>query len=111
MTSPTYTSRIRDLNDVLRVHGIGGRIFVTRGIHDLADDLRTRVIDQVRAFDAFTPENDPYGEHDFGSIEIDGTRVFFKVDYYDTTGKLHSSDPSDPTKTARVLTILLAEEY
>lgn len=106
----TDITRVRDLNDALRAHGIGGRLFATRGIHDLPDDLRTRVIDQVRVFDCFTPENDPYGEHDFGALEIDGMRVFFKIDYYGANG-LHSPDPSDPTVTARVLTIMLADEY
>jgi len=110
MTSPTDT-RIRDLNDALRVHGIGGRIFLTRGVADLPEGLRAELIAQVRAFDDFTPENDPYGEHDFGSLEIDGTRIFFKIDYYATTGEHLSPDPGDATVTARVLTILLAEEY
>ena len=103
-------TRVRDLNDALRAHGIGGRIFVTHGVADLPNDLRARAIAGVQAFNCFTPENDPYGEHDFGALEIDGTRVFFKIDYYGAGG-LHSPDPSDPTITARVLTIMLAEEY
>ena len=59
----------------------------------------------------FTTENDPYGEHDFGSVTIDGTNLFWKIDYYDLSLQYGSSDPSDPAQTARVLTITLAEEY
>jgi Protein of unknown function (DUF3768) len=64
----------------------------------------------------FTEDNDPHGEHDFGSLDYEGKRIFWKVDYYDRasfgTGRdMGSEDPSDPAKTLRVLTIMLASEY
>jgi hypothetical protein len=65
----------------------------------------------VRAFDAFTPDNDPHGERDFGSFELEGRTVFWKFDYYDLALEHGSEDPSDPLKTCRVLTIMLAEDY
>ena len=55
--------------------------------------------------------NDPYGEHDFGLIEVAGHRVMFKIDYYDLSLCGHSADPADPLMTRRVLTIMLAGEY
>ena len=58
--------------------------------------------------DAFTPDNDPYGEHNFGSFEHNGIRVFWKIDYYDRNVEYGSEDPSDPAQTTRVLTIMLA---
>jgi hypothetical protein len=49
-----------------------------------------------------------YGEHDFGALEIEGERLFFKIDYYDQSLSAHSPDPADETLTKRVLTIMLA---
>jgi len=65
----------------------------------------------VRAFDAFTGDNDPNGERDFGSFAICGERLFWKIDYYDQDLRYGSPDPADAAVTRRVLTIMLASEY
>ena len=65
----------------------------------------------VVSYDDFTEDNDPYGEHDFGAFELEGQKLFWKIDYYDLELRFGSDDPGDPDKTRRVLTILLAEEY
>jgi hypothetical protein len=65
-------------------------------------------------YDDFCHANDPHEEHDFGSFEADGAVIFFKIDYFDkafTAHTAHSPDPSDPSITERVITIMLAEEY
>ena len=84
-------------------------MIITQGVQGLKDVLD--LLDQVRRYDAFTPDNDPYGEHDFGSITLEDTTFFWKIDYYDLDLHMHSPDPSNETVTARVLTIMLAEEY
>jgi hypothetical protein len=68
-------------------------------------------LDRVRRFDEFTNGNDPHGEHDFGSIKLEGVTYFFKLDYYAPDMDGGSEDPADPEKTMRVLTIMGADEY
>ncbi|WP_439118265.1 DUF3768 domain-containing protein [Nereida ignava] len=103
------TAKIAALNDHARRSFTGCRVIITQGVQAL-DDVPS-VLDQVRRFDAFTPDNDPYEEHDFGSIHHSGQTVFWKFDYWDVDLTMHSPDLSDPAVTARVLTIMLADEY
>ena len=84
---------------------------LTSGIQSLGQARVAEILAKIRAFDDFNPNNDPYGEHDFGKIEHDGDRVFWKMDYYDRAMEFGSIDPSDPTVTMRVMTVMLAEEY
>lgn len=102
-------AHIAELNDAARTSFIGCRVVITRGIAAM-DDL-DGLYAKVRAFNDFTERNDPYSEHDFGSIEHEGQTVFWKFDYYDVDLLMHSPDPADPAVTCRVLTIMLAEEY
>ena len=90
------TAKIRQLNDALRKTGTEGRIVITRGIVTMPPKKVRKILFAVKTYDAFTEDNDPYKEHDFGSDEIDGTRIFWKIDYYDRTLSVHSPDPSDP---------------
>jgi hypothetical protein len=105
------TSRIRALNDDLRRTLNGGRIMMTRGVAALGPVIIGQLIQQLRAYDRFDEGNDPYGEHDFGAFELHGNKFFWKIDYYDPSLAFGSEDPADPTKTTRVLTLMLAEEY
>lgn len=105
------TARVRDLNDQLRKHRIGGRVVMTRGIAALGSEMVMRIAQAVRNFDAFTPDNDPYGEHDFGTVQVEGHVVMFKIDYFDLDLQCASADPADPKVTCRVMTLMLAEEY
>lgn len=105
------TLRIRKLNDAFRTNCLFDDGFKTRGIHALPTQTQRRIFEAVQDFDAFTPNNDPHGEHDFGAITVDGNKVFWKIDYYSQDLQSGSEDPSDPTVTRRILTIMLAEEY
>jgi hypothetical protein len=102
-------AKIAALNDQARQSFTSCRVIITQGIQAMSDV--PSILDQVRRYDAFTPDNDPYGEHDFGSFSYAGETVFWKIDYFDVDMTMHSPDPSDATVTTRVLTIMLADEY
>lgn len=121
----TRAERIARLNDVARrAMGIASVVLTTEGIRALSDADQSRLRELVETFDAFTPDNDPYGERDFGAIYqgVDGVwsvsrpvdvavTVFWKIDAYDRALRFGSEDPADPAVTLRVLTIMLAGEY
>jgi hypothetical protein len=117
--------RIARLNDLARrAMGIACVVVATEGIRALSEVDQSRLRELVKTFDAFTPDNDPYGERDFGAIYqgLDGVwsalrpadvvaTVFWKIDAYDRDLRFASEDPADPAVTRRVLTIMLASEY
>ena len=102
---------IRDLNDAFRRTFSGGKVVMAASVADLPDIVRANALLEVTRFDRFTPDNDPHGEHDFGSFEMVGRTFFWKIDTYDQNMEFGSEDPSDPSKTTRVLTLMLAEDY
>lgn len=111
------SEKIRDFNDRFRAGDltIPGQALVTAGVQrhvDQAPNLNlASVIQAVASFNEFTSENDPHQERDFGSFEIHGERLFWKIDYYAPDMEHGSDDPADLGKTVRVLTIMLASEY
>jgi hypothetical protein len=112
------TVRIRELNDAFRCDPtfLGDRIardnlVITPGVAARGNDFVGRAVRAVRDYADFNEDNDPYGEHDFGTFTLDGAELDWKIDYYDTKLEYGSPNPADPDVTRRVLTILLAEEY
>ena len=110
------TKRIAELNDALR-HDPGtgkhGRIMMTRGVSELGVPFTMRALAKLKSFDAFTKDNDPYGEHDFGSFTLEGHKLFWKIDYFEKGSGLMAGaeTPENCATTDRILTIMLAEEY
>lgn len=90
---------------------IKGIVVITPGIDALSSAEKAEILRKVREFNGWTPGDDPYGEHDFGVIEHEGERLFFKFDYYDPKLEYGSEHPANLAETARVLTIMLAREY
>jgi|SRR6266566_4518153 len=96
---------IAQLNDAFRQ---GRRDwFTTRGVLTLPDI--DGLLQAVQDFNTFTPDNDPYGEHDSGAINWYQEKTFWKIDYYDQELQ-YWHDPLDPD-CRRVLTVILASEY
>ena len=122
---PTRAEQIARLNDLARrAMGISCVVVATEDVRALPEAEQSRLRELVETFDAFTPDNDPYGERDFGAIYqgVDGVwstsrpvdvaeTVFWKIDAYDRALRFGSEDPADPAVTRRVLTIMLASEY
>jgi Protein of unknown function (DUF3768) len=110
-TTESQTDRIRDLNDDFRRTFVGGAVMITAGVDALPVEQRRSLLQKVRTFEAFSEDNDPHGEHDFGAVDEAGVRYFWKLDYYDRDMTMGSDDPADPAVTTRVLTIMRADEY
>jgi len=105
-------SDIKTLNDNFRKTFTGGQVLLTAGIDSLPTDDVANILQFVQNFTDFTPDNDPYGEHDFGSFIYNDNKIFWKIDYYDRFNTHFASEnPADPSITKRILTIILAEEY
>ncbi len=105
-------ARVRILNDRFRQSGHGkGTIVLTTGIQALGHEAIVQIVEAVRSFDAFSEDNDPWGEHDFGAVEIVDQKIFWKLDCYDPTLTYQSENAANEALTHRVLTIMLASEY
>lgn len=104
-------SKIATLNDAFRTTYQGGILVLTAGIQALPEEIQVGVVHAVRTFNAFTPDNDPHQEHDFGALIYKGHRVFWKIDYYDLNMEYHSENPADSMITNRILTVMLVGEY
>lgn len=102
---------IRGLNDDLRKHHLGGKILISAGVSANGPSFVMGAIAAIAGSDSFTEDNDPWGEHDFGLVEVLGAKVFWKIDYYNGTLTAGADDPSDAKTCVRVLTVMLAHEY
>jgi len=116
--SPSLADQIRALNDEFRRLGpllglakFDGLWLISAGVQGKGPRFAWQAQAKVQTFDAFTEDNDPHGEHDFGSFETDGERVFWKIDYLQRWTQFGAEDPADNAATCRVITIMLAEEY
>lgn len=107
-----HRTAVRELNDRFRTEGRGnGSLMITIGVKERGPDFLRQAFQAVRSFNDFSSDNDPWGEHDFGAVEIEGEKVFWKIDYYDRTLTTGSPNPANEGLTHRVLTIMLASEY
>ena len=89
------TDKIARLNDAFRTSLTGGRVMVTRGVTALGSQTQDAILQAVKGFSAFTPDNDPHGEHDFGAFTIEGHKVFWEIDSY-APDMMHGSEDPRP---------------
>lgn len=102
---------IAKLNDQFRQNLKLGRVILTGSVWVLQNSERAQLLKLVAEFDAFTDDNDPYKERDFGTVTFAGERFYWKIDYYDLSEQHHSPDAADPTVTKRVMTVMHSSEY
>ncbi|WP_434684016.1 DUF3768 domain-containing protein [Pseudanabaena minima] len=112
MSQSTTPAMIAQLNDQFRRGDRTLGIFnATVSVANLPPERLAAITTAIADFDDFNPDNDPYGEHDLGFIELDGDRYIWKIDYLDRDLKYLSKDPADPRLTRRVMNIMFANEY
>ncbi|NNE19505.1 MAG: DUF3768 domain-containing protein [Myxococcales bacterium] len=109
----TPTEKIAHLNDKARKGLLPGstRVLLTPLVSALPEPLLLCLQDAIAEFDTFTEDNDPYGERDFGAVEIESERYFWKIDYYDRSLRFGAEDASNVSETVRVMTLMHASEY
>jgi len=95
-------------NDALRKTGFGGKVLLTRGVAD--SPHKEAVMSAVHSFNDFSEDNDPHGERDNATFEVNRESWMFKVDYYDPKMEFYG-EPYERDDFIRVLTILNADEY
>ena len=93
------TTRIAELNDLLRTTFLTGRVLVTEGVRALPDRVQSLIVEAVQTFEAF------------GAVTVEGHKVFWKIDNYAPDMRHGAEDASNPARTRRVLTTMLAREY
>ena len=99
------------LNDAFRQTFNGGKVVLTKNISILPSEELSAIVHKVQTYNNFNKDNDPYGEHDFGSFEHNGNTIFWKIDYYDSEYCFFSNNPACASSTNRVLSIMFAYEY
>ena len=113
------TTKIRELNDQARKEiympqfckSVPARGVHTQGIDALPYEDREAIYLKVQNFTAFSEDNDPHQEHDFGAFDHGNQKIFWKIDYYALDLQQGSENPADIKQTMRVLTLMLASEY
>lgn len=109
--STDRSATIAALNDAFRQTLRGGWLMLTRGVAAMPEVEQWQLIALVQAPLVFVEGNDPHGEHDFGVLDYGGTVFFWKIDAYDLYLRFASPNPADPAVTARVMTVMRADEY
>ena len=111
-TEKITAEKIAELNDRLRAGDYSVGIWnTTPSIRALDSIEQQELFRMIRTFDNFESGNDSYGERDFGSVDLDEERYFFKIDYFDKKLRNASEDPSNTEITTRVMTIMHSSEY
>ena len=70
--STDRSARIRELNDIFRKSFIGGKVFITEGVHALGPDFESACVERVQKHRRFADDLTP----SFAPAEIRAGRLF-----------------------------------
>ena len=79
---------------------------MTPAVYNLDPQLRGRAIWAMARYNKFDDSSD----HDWGVFIFAGYSFEWQIEYRNVNGTGLSTDPADPEKTFRVLTLYLAED-
>ena len=114
MTQAQMCARLAEQNDAFRKRlpeGGSGQWVFTTAIDDEGPAFLRACLEAVEAYDGFTEDNDPYGTHEMGFMEVMGKKVWWKIDLFNLTFDGGAENPTSLTETRRVLTILYPSDY
>lgn len=105
LTQLITVTKVSDLNDRFRERGFN--VLLTGGVRSVTD--LNGLMEAIRGYSNFNEDNDPWLEHDFGKLDWNGDKIFWKIDYYNEE-MTEWEDPLSP-ECHRVMTVMLANEY
>lgn len=119
LTTSMTTMAIAQQNDQFRKAIIAGRdpltpkgrVVVTAAVAAKGTDFELAAASAVAEDTTFTEDNDPHGDRTFGTVEVKGEPVWWKIDLYDEAYEWGAPDPANKALTRRVLTILFPSDY
>ncbi len=89
---------------------LNGRIVVTPGVAEKGIVFVRNAVVACAMDGNFSDFTDPYADHSFGTLDVQGDRLYWQIDLYDADCECGSSAPADPSKTHRVVTIMFPME-
>jgi len=89
------------------------RLVATQGVHSLGTIAVQEILELVLLFpdSSFRESFEPFGDRDFVIVSYLGIKVWAKIDSFDLNMKFMSENPADDSRTVRVLTLMLPDEY
>ena len=112
MTTDTHsTEKIAALNDMLRQSQLTGQVELSAGVQALNADMREKILNGVKKYNAFAPQADAQRERDFGAFSCDERDIFWVIDCYDENDYYLCDGRADLNRAKRVLRVMLVDEH
>jgi hypothetical protein len=99
-------TKIIELNDLLRTSFKGGRVQMTPGVYALGSQIRGRALYALSKYSKFSDDD----ERNWGVFIFAGYAFEWQIEYRANDHGGLSSDPENPEKTLRVLTLYVVDD-